>query len=273
VKSMVATRSTSPAVPMEAPGALARSASMINAMNKVNVVTRLQAQINDALGNNFPPGPNCVPWFWIINLQKGGTLPFCLFLMYKFDNYSTSACFYTAAHGSYGLVWVLKHFLIRDPKWDTKTTVLSQLTSFLLVLGPYWLAPYVLISGIAPAPSTARCCAAMIVYVNGVVLMVVADCYKFVTLKHKRGLVTDGPFALIRNPNYLGEMMLYGAFASMVPHWIPWAVLAWVWLQLFLPNMLLKDASMSRYPEWDAYYQSTGLLLPWIPALFKSKRA
>jgi protein-S-isoprenylcysteine O-methyltransferase Ste14 len=66
-------------------------------------------------------------------------------------------------------------------------------------------------------------------------------------------------------------MMIYGGFAAMVPHWIPWAVLAWVWLQLFLPNMLLKEASMSRYPEWENYYQSTGMLLPWLPALFKTK--
>jgi len=62
-------------------------------------------------------------------------------------------------------------------------------------------------------------------------------------------------------------------FAAMVPHWIPWAVLAWVWLELFLPNMLLKEASMSRYPDWTDYYSRTGMLLPWIPALLKSKSA
>ena len=138
---------------------------------------------------------------------------------------------------------------------------------FILVLGPYWLAPYLLISGAAPAPSNERCCAAMVIYVLGVVLMILADCYKLVTLKHKRGLVVDGPFAYIRHPNYLGEMMIYGGFALMVPHPAPKAVLAWVWLEGFLPNMLLKEASMSRYPEWAEYHARTGMLLPWLPAL------
>jgi hypothetical protein len=39
-------------------------------------------------------------------------------------------------------------------------------------------------------------------------------------------------------------------------------VLAWVWLGVFLPNMLRKDASMARYPEWAAYRARTWLLLP-----------
>ena len=234
-----------------------------------NVVTRAQGAINQFLGNDFPPGPKCIPWYVVINIQKGGTLPYVLFLMMSFDNWSPSACFYAAAHGSYGLIWLLKHFLVADPKWNTDTTVLSQVLSFALVLGPYWIAPYLLVSGIAPAPSNTRCLAAMVCYAVGVVLMVVSDCYKLVTLKHKRGLVVDGPFALVRHPNYLGEMMVYGGFAAMVPHWLPWAVLAWVWLQLFLPNMLLKEASMSRYDEWDAYYARTGMLLPWPPAFFK----
>ena len=82
---------------------------------------------------------------------------------------------------------------------------MSQIFSFLLVLAPYWAAAYILISGIAPLPSVARCCAAMIVYVIGVVTMCVADCYKAVTLQHKRGLITTGPFKYIRHPNYTGE--------------------------------------------------------------------
>jgi len=194
--------------------------------------------------------------------------------MYRYDNFSASACFYTAAHGSYGLIWLLKHFIVPDPKWNTKTTILGQVMSFLLVLGPYWLAPYLLISRTAPEPSLPVCCASMIVYVIGVVLMSVADCYKAVTLQHRRGLITTGPFALVRHPNYLGEMLLYGAFAAMVPHWIPKAVLAVVWLQAFLPNMLLKEASMSRYgKEWDDYYQCSGLLLPPLTALFARSSA
>ena len=66
----------------------------------------------------------------------------------------------------------------------------------------------------------------------------------------------------MRHPNYLGEMVLYASFAVVAGHWIPWLVLAWVWLALFVPNMLGKEASMSRYPEWAAYKARTGMLLP-----------
>jgi steroid 5-alpha reductase family enzyme len=64
----------------------------------------------------------------------------------------------------------------------------------------------------------------------------------------------------VRHPNYLGEMMLYGSFALLAQHWAPWVVLAWVWLGVFVPNMLRKEASMSRYPEWAAYKACSGFL-------------
>ena len=53
----------------------------------------------------------------------------------------------------------------------------------------------------------------------------------------------------VRHPNYLGEMMIYGSFALMVWHWLPFVVLAWVWGGMFAVDMTLKEASMSRYPE------------------------
>jgi protein-S-isoprenylcysteine O-methyltransferase Ste14 len=57
-------------------------------------------------------------------------------------------------------------------------------------------------------------------------------------------------------------MVLYASFAVVAGHWIPWLVLAWVWLAIFVPNMLGKEASMSRYAEWAAYKARTGMLLP-----------
>ncbi|EOD05674.1 hypothetical protein EMIHUDRAFT_220150 [Emiliania huxleyi CCMP1516] len=87
---------------------------------QANAVPRAQAAINQLIGVDFPPGPHCVPWYVIISLQKGGTLPFVLGLMWYFDNYSVSACFYAAAHGSYGLIWLLKHCVGADPKCEPR---------------------------------------------------------------------------------------------------------------------------------------------------------
>jgi steroid 5-alpha reductase family enzyme len=76
------------------------------------------------------------------------------------------------------------------------------------------------------------------------------------------GLITGGFYARVRHPNYLGEMLVYGAFALVVDHWVPWAILAAVWVLVFLPGMLAIEASLSRYPGYEAWRSRTGFLLP-----------
>jgi protein-S-isoprenylcysteine O-methyltransferase Ste14 len=218
-------------------------------------------KLRDYLSEDFLGGPKAIKLAWSVNLQKGGTLPFVLALMFAFDNFTATAWTYAALHGSYGLLWLLKDAVFPDPSWEKKVTVGSALNSWLLVLGLYWLAPVLLITSRHEAsPRTLAICT--IVYAIGVVLMMGSDAQKHFVLKAKKGLITDGFFARVRHPNYLGEMMLYGSFAALSGHWIPWAVLAWVWTGLFLPNMLRKERSMSRYPEWAAYKARSGFLLP-----------
>ena len=92
--------------------------------------------------------------------------------------------------------------------------------------------------------------------------MIASDAQKHFTLRFKRDLITNGMYRIIRHPNYLGEMMIYGSFALMVWHWLPFVVLAWVWGGLFVVNMILKEASMSRYAEWTYYKRHSWWLLP-----------
>jgi protein-S-isoprenylcysteine O-methyltransferase Ste14 len=96
----------------------------------------------------------------------------------------------------------------------------------------------------------------------GVALMMSADAQKYFTLKAKRGLITTGLFKRVRHPNYTGEIMIYASYALLVGHWLPWLILGFVWSTLFATNIALKEASMSRYPEWAAYRARTGYLLP-----------
>lgn len=222
-----------------------------------NILFRLQRIINEFLGHSIPPGPQFIPMYVVINLQKVGTLPLCLFLMYVYQNYSLAALMYTAAHGSYGIVWLLKHLVFDDAQWRTKQTFLSAIAGFLLVLGPYWIAPYLLISRTAAATSDLTCCFGAILSIVGMVVMMAADAQKHYVLKYKKGLIDQGMYKYVRHPNYLGEIMIYGGFATMVDSWIPWVVLAWVWLELFHVNMLFKEASMSRYPQWKEYEART----------------
>lgn len=228
-------------------------------------------KVRDWLSDDFLGGPKVLKASWVINAQKGGTLPFVLALMWAFDCWTPTAWTYAALHGSYGLCWLLKDLTFPDPNWEKRVTFGGAAVMWLGTLGLYWIAPVLIVTRHLDAP-TWLLAAATLVYALGVVLMTGSDAQKYFTLKVKRGLITDGFFARIRHPNYLGEMMLYGSFAALSLHWAPWLVLAFVWVGVFVPNMLRKERSMSRYPEWPAYVRRSGFLLPrLVPASVKDE--
>ena len=222
-------------------------------------LTRYLSQ--DCLG-----GPRPLKLSWVINLQKGGTLVFVAGLMWWLEHSSTAAWVYLALHGSYGLCWLLKELAFPDEGWQVKVTLMGALNALLFVLGPYWVAPTLLITGWLGVDAATRptwllsLCVAL--HTLGLALMMSADAQKHFTLKVKRGLITTGMFSRVRHPNYTGEMMIYGSYALLVGHWLPWAILAFVWSCLFATNIAMKESSMSRHPEWDAYVKRSGYLLP-----------
>ncbi len=212
-------------------------------------------------------GPRVLKFAWVINFQKGATGLFVLALMWAYDNWSIDAWVYLALHGSYGVLWCLKHLAFPDPGWEKRITLAGAVMAWAGVLGPYWVAPFLLVSGVlgprpgASAPLIAGCIA---LYVFGVVLMMCADCQKYFTLKYRRGLIDEGMFKVVRHTNYVGEMMLYASFALLVRHWVPWAILATVWIVVFAKNIMMKEVSLSRYPGFAAYKKRSGLLVPYI---------
>jgi protein-S-isoprenylcysteine O-methyltransferase Ste14 len=217
------------------------------------------------LSQDFLGGPRLLRLSTVINLQKGGTALYVGGLMWLYRNGSVEAWVYLALHGSYGLAWLMKHLAFRDRRFDAPVTVGGAVMTLAAVLGPYWLAPWLLISGVlGPRPEAGAPLlgAAIAVHTLGLALMLGADAQKHFQLEAGPRLLTGGMFARTRNPNYLGEMMIYGSYALLTRHWLPWLVLAWVWGMVFVPNMLLKDASLSRYPGWAAYRARTGLLWP-----------
>ena len=76
--------------------------------------------------------------------------------------------------------------------------------------------------------------------------MMVSDCQKYYILKLKAGLISNGMFARIRNPNYLGEMLIYLSFAMTVGHPIAYSIPMTVWITVFLLFMKTKDISLSK---------------------------
>ena len=83
---------------------------------------------------------------YLVNLMKGSTFLWVLFLAYYFDNYSTGMLVYFCLHGSYGIAWLVKYFYFPDPRGNRRGTLLSQLALFVL-LGAYWMIPVPLAMG------------------------------------------------------------------------------------------------------------------------------
>jgi protein-S-isoprenylcysteine O-methyltransferase Ste14 len=201
-----------------------------------------------------------------INLHKLLTFAVILGLMAAYKNYSIAAWIYLALHGTYGIMWLIKDRIYPDKQWEQEMPIATVVVTFLL-LGLYWVAPFLLISsGIEVAPPVFA--AAVSINLFGILLHYTSDAQKHFTLKYKPGLITEGFFARCRNTNYLGEILIYLSFALLAQHWLPFVILGGFVATVFVPNMLKKDKSLSRYPEFEEYKMNSGLL---IPKLFTSK--
>jgi steroid 5-alpha reductase family enzyme len=196
----------------------------------------------------------------VINLHKGLTFFFVLALMVVDQNFTIGPWVYLALHGTYGLMWLLKDRIYPDKQWEQELSIGAGIFGFGLLL-LYWVAPFILISsGSEPPPPLIA--AAISLNLMGVFLHYTSDAQKYYTLKYHPGLITEGFFARCRNTNYLGEILIYGAFALLTEHWLPFLILAGFIAALFIPNMRRKDQSLSRYPEFANYKARSGWLLP-----------
>jgi steroid 5-alpha reductase family enzyme len=196
-----------------------------------------------------------------INAHKILVIPVVLGLMWFYQNWSTEAFIYLSIHGTYSLLWLIKDALYPDRRFDEKQPAWIGVIFIFLPLAGYYIAPYLLISRHILLPPY-LIGLVLFLYIMGVFLHYVSDAQKFYTLQANRGLIQEGLFSRTRNPNYLGEILIYVSYAIMSLHWLPFLVLGgWV-LGFFVRNMLAKDKSLSRYPEFTEYKKKTGLVLP-----------
>jgi protein-S-isoprenylcysteine O-methyltransferase Ste14 len=195
-----------------------------------------------------------------INLHKGLSFPFILTLMLIYQNFNLGAWVYLALHGTYGLLWLLKSKIYPDKQWEQEISVGMGIFGFVLV-SLYWVAPFILISS-GSQPPLPLVAAAISLNILGVFLHYTSDAQKYYTLKYHSGLITEGFFARSRNTNYLGEVLIYGSFVMLVQHWLPFLILAAFIAGMFIPNMIKKDRSLGRYPEFADYKTRSGFLLP-----------
>ena len=178
-----------------------------------------------------------------INAHKILVTPLVLGMMWYFNNWSVEAFIYLAIHGTYTLLWLIKHALFADKRFEEKQPFLIGVLFIFLPLAGYYVAPYLLISRhIVIPPYLIGLILCM--YILGIFLHYVSDAQKYYTLQLRKGLITDGLFSRMRNPNYLGEILIYSAYALMSMHWLPFVILGgWVF-GFFLRNMLSPKVGM-----------------------------
>ena len=171
-----------------------------------------------------------------INAHKILVPPIVLAMMWYFSNWSSEAFIYLSLHGTYAILWLIKETLYPDLRFQDRQPVWIGVAFIFLPLAGYYLAPFLLISRhiVLPPPVIGL---VLFLYILGIFLHYVGDAQKFYTLRLQKGLIEDGLFARTRNPNYLGEILIYVSFAIMSWHWLPFVVLAcWVF-GFFVRNM------------------------------------
>jgi len=199
-----------------------------------------------------------------IDTHKAATGPVILLMMAFFNQWGNStAWIYLALHGTYGILWAMKSLMFPDKTWEKETgwgyglVIWGGLTL-------YWAAPWILMSQSVQAPPWyLGICVSL--YVFGVFLHFSTDMQKHTSLKlQPETLITDGMMARNRNLNYFGELLIYLGFGSLAMHWLPIVLLLSFVAIIWLPNMLRKDKSLSRYPKFEEYHQKSKLFLPFL---------
>lgn len=201
---------------------------------------------------------------YFIDSHKAITFLLILALMAWFRRWeSPTAWLYLALHGSYGLLWTLKSQIFPDKQWDANCKLGYGLFIW-AGLSLYWIAPLILVSQNVQAPAWLMgVCVSL--YTFGIFFHYAADTQKYIELKYNPGqLITDGLMARTRNINYFGEMLIYLGFGLLAMHWIPLAVIALYLAVIWLPNMLKKDKSLSRYPQFSEYKKKSKLFVPFV---------
>ena len=88
---------------------------------------------------------------------------------------------------------------------------------------------------------------------------------KYISLKINPGnLITTHMFSRSRNTNYLGELCIYLGFTLLAKDYLPLIGLGVIIVFVWIPNMIRKDKSLSRYSEFYNYKKKSKLFFPFF---------
>ena len=207
---------------------------------------------------------------FFIDFHKGITFLYILLLMQIFDIWNNFTIWiYLSLHGTYGIMWILKSRFFPDKNWEKKCSLAYGIYIW-MGLSLYWITPFLILSGIfnnglaieVPKWYLSFCISLNIL---GVFFHFTSDMQKYCHLKLNPGnLINDGMIRKCRNLNYFGELLIYLGFGLLAMHWVPVLVLGLFLAIIWIPNMIKKDKSLARYPDFISYKKNSKLFIPFI---------
>ena len=158
---------------------------------------------------------------------------------------------------------MVKSQIFPDKQWDQDKGILYGLVIW-AGLSLYWITPFLITSRSITVPAwlLAFCVS---LYTFGIFLHFVTDMQKYIELKlNPAHLITDGLVSRTRNMNYFGELLIYLGFGLLAMHWLPMIIILLYIILVWGPNMVKKDKSLSRYPEFTEYKRKSKLFIPFL---------
>jgi len=106
----------------------------------------------------------------------------------------------------------------------------------------------------------------------GFLLRIAARGYKAEMSLESKRLVAGGPYRLVRNPMYLGTILIGSGIALLLFHWWVLLILLAVFLVIYIPQVRKEEAILSgRFKdEYSDYCKKVPRFIPGISAWFKA---
>jgi len=82
-------------------------------------------------------------------------------------------------------------------------------------------------------------------------------------LEKNMQLAETGPYAYVRNPLYIGTLLVAAGLVAASRRWILAAIFAAVFLLIYLPVIQLEEQHLRKlFPEYDSYARHVPALIP-----------
>ena len=230
--------------------------------NKLKIINLKFAKLINTILFDLPPNIKITKVNTLIGIIRSLTIPLYILLMCYYKNVSTGAYTTLALHGGYSIASLARVLVFPKRSWEQQIG-LGSLPIAACYFALYWYFGYLTISGEGlqyPSGERLFVCSALLII--GTMIAFCAELQKHFVLRYKEGLITNGFFKLMRNPNYLGEIMVSLSFASLVGLEITWYVIVAVWILVFWPRIWEKDLKLESKKGWDEYSRNSYKLLP-----------